>query len=122
MVALASCPLFRPLSPGELHVLQKAAQERSFAAGEEIFKEGDTGDGVYVVKDGLVQISGLIGENVRHVFSQVNPGEIFGEMAVLENKPRSASAVAQKPTIVYFIPRDAMLKLVESSPMLSLGP
>ncbi|MDB6108802.1 MAG: Cyclic nucleotide-binding protein [Pedosphaera sp.] len=121
MVALASCPLFRPLSPGELHVLQKAAQERSFAAGEEIFKEGDTGDGVYVVKDGLVQISGLIGENVRHVFSQVNPGEIFGEMAVLENKPRSASAMAQKATIVYFIPRDAMLRLVESCPLLSLG-
>ncbi|MDB6019675.1 MAG: Cyclic nucleotide-binding protein [Pedosphaera sp.] len=113
--------MFRPLNAGELEILRQAAQERSFGANEEIFKEGDTGDGVYVVKDGAVMISGLVGPNVRHVFSTVAPGEIFGEMAVLENKPRSASAVADKPTTVYFIPRDAMLQLVESSPQLSLG-
>jgi signal transduction histidine kinase len=121
MVPLDSCPLFRPLRLGELKALHLAAQERVYAMGEDIFKEGDTGDGVYVVKDGLVEISGLVGENVRRVLSQVNPGGIFGEMAVLENKPRSASAVARKPTIVYFINRDTMLGLVGSSPELALG-
>jgi signal transduction histidine kinase len=51
----------------------------------------------------------------------LKPGEIFGEMAVLENKPRSASAVAAAAdTTVFFIPRDAMLRLVEISPQLSL--
>jgi signal transduction histidine kinase len=74
-----------------------------------------------VVKSGQVQISGLVGKGVRHVFSRVNPGEIFGEMAVLENKPRSASAVAVGETAVYFIARDEMLKLVESSPHLAMG-
>ena len=48
-------------------------------------------------------------------------GEIFGEMAVLENKPRSASAVAADDTVVYFIARDVMLQLVATSPQLSLG-
>ncbi len=121
MVSLDGCPLFSQLKPKELKALHKAAQEKRFASGAEVFKEGDTGDGVYVVKDGLVQISGLVGENVRHVFSEVKPGDIFGEMAVLENKPRSASAVAVGETVVYFIPRDELLKLVETSPHLSLG-
>jgi len=121
MVTLESCPLFRGLKPGELKTLQQAAQEKKFPAGKEIFKEGDTGDGVYVIKDGKVQISGVLGNNNRFMFSQVEAGEIFGEMAVLENKPRSASAVADGETTVYFIPREAMLKLVEDSPRLAMN-
>jgi signal transduction histidine kinase len=121
MVTLELCPLFKQLKSHELKALQQAAQEKRFSANQDVFKEGDTGDGVYVVKEGEVQISGLVGENVRHVFSRVKPGDIFGEMAVLENKPRSANAVAAEETVVYFIPRDAMLTLVESSPHLSLN-
>src|SRR5579863_9741298 len=121
MVTLESCPLFRDLTPRELAELKSITQEKSYSNDHEIFKEGDIGDGVYIVKDGIVQISGLVGENVRHVFSRVPPGEIFGEMAVLENKPRSASAVAVGDTVVYFISRDAMLKLVETSPRLAMG-
>jgi signal transduction histidine kinase len=121
MVTLEACPLFHQLTPAELKALQAAALERTFSDNQEIFKEGDQGDGVYVVRDGTVQISGLVGKNVRHVFSTVKPGELFGEMAVIENKPRSASAVARGDTAVYFIPRDAMLQLVETSPYLALG-
>jgi signal transduction histidine kinase len=121
MVTLEACPLFRGLNPGELKTLQRAAQEKKFPAEQEIFKEGDTGDGVYVVKEGKVQISGVLGNNNRFMFSQVEAGEIFGEMAVLENKPRSASAVAEEETTVYFIPREAMLKLVEDSPRMAMN-
>ncbi|MDB6020203.1 MAG: Cyclic nucleotide-binding protein [Pedosphaera sp.] len=121
MVALEACPLFLQLNPQELKRLRAAAVEKKFSKDQEIFKEGDTGDGVYLVKAGTVQISGLVGKDVRHVFSSVKPGEMFGEMAVLENKPRSASAVAVGDTVVYFIPRDAMLELVETSPHLALG-
>jgi len=120
MVELEACPLFRPLKPDELRELRKAARERSFADGAEIFKQGDTGDGLYVVKEGRVQISGVMGENARQLFTKVNQGEMFGEMAVLEDKPRSASALADGPTTVYFIPREALLKLLAGSPALSL--
>src|SRR5439155_3528518 len=82
---------------------------------------GDEGDGVFVVKNGVVEISILVAENARHVFSQVAPGDIFGEMAVLENKPRSAHAVAKTAAEVYFIPRAEMLALVEKSPALAMG-
>jgi len=121
MMTLESCRLFRQLAPGELKTLRQAAQERIFSADQEIFKEGDEGDGLYVVKKGLVRISALISQNVRHEFSQVAPGEIFGEMAVIENKPRSACATATEPTTVYFIPRADMLGLVEGSPSLAFG-
>src|SRR5687768_7668060 len=97
------------------------AREQRFSNGQEIFKEGDRGEGVYVVKEGLVEISGLVASNVRRVFSQLAPGEFFGEMAVLDNKARSACATASGDTVVYFIPRDEMLKLVVRSPALSLG-
>jgi signal transduction histidine kinase len=121
MVTLEACSLFSGLKPGEMKALQQAAREKSYPASAEIFTEGDTGDGVYVVKEGLVQISGLVGRGVRHVFSRIEPGEVFGEMAVLENKPRSASAVAAEATTVYFVARDEMLKLVEGSPSLAMG-
>ena len=60
-------------------------------------------------------------QKVRLVFSQVGPGDVFGEMAVIENKPRSACAVAKSDTAVYFIPRAEMLALVERSPALALA-
>ena len=120
MVTLDAIKLFSQLNPSELNALRKIARERKFATGQEIFKEGGNGDGVYAVKDGLVEISGLVGQE-RLVFSEVSPGDIFGEMAVIENKPRSASAIARQDTIVYFIPRDEMLSLVEHSPVLALA-
>jgi signal transduction histidine kinase len=121
MVALEASKLFCQLSPSEVSTLRGVAQEQQFSPGQEIFKEGDAGDGVYVVREGLVEISGLVGQQVRLVFSQVGPGDIFGEMAVIESKPRSACAVARAKTTVYFIPRAEMMALVERSPVLALA-
>ena len=121
MVKLEDSPLFSQLRPHELEALRAAAQERVFADGQDIFKEGDKGDGLYVVKEGCVEISVLLGQNVRHVFSQVKPGDVFGEMAVLEDKPRSASATARNRASVYFIPRVDILRLVEGSPALAFS-
>ena len=121
MVTLESTKLFCNLAAEELKALQQVAQERSFSAGQDIFKEGESGDGVYSVQEGLVQITALVGPGVRRVFSQVGAGEIFGEMAVLENKPRSATVTAVRNTVVYFIPRDEMLSMLARSPALSLA-
>lgn len=121
MVALENCQLFRHLNAEEWKTLRAAVTEQTFPKGVDIFKEGDRGDGVHVVKSGLVQISGIIGDNVRHVFAKIGPGEIFGEMAVLESKPRSATASTTQDTVIYFIPRDVVIALVERSPQLSLG-
>jgi signal transduction histidine kinase len=121
VVNLEHSKLFAQVESAELDSLRKISQEQSYAAGSEIFKEGDAGDGLYVVREGLVEISILVGQNVRYVFSQIEPGDMFGEMAVLEDKPRSASAVARKATQVYFISREQMLQWVDTSPALALG-
>jgi signal transduction histidine kinase len=121
VVTLEASKFFGQLSPPELSVLRGMAQERTFAAGVEIFKEGDSGDGLYVVRDGLVEISGQVENKGRLVFYQVGPGDVFGEMAVIENKPRSACAVARTQTAVYFLPWAETLALVERSPALALA-
>jgi signal transduction histidine kinase len=120
MVSLETSKPFRNLSAAELTALRQLAQEKNFSAGQQIFKEGDAGDGVYIIKDGQVEISVMVNPTVRRVFAQLNPGEMFGEMAVLELKPRSATAIASKDTVAYFIPRGELLGLVERSPVLSL--
>src|SRR5476651_1471391 len=121
MVALESLHLFKNLAPDELQILRSITKELKITAGGEIFHEGDPGDGLYFVKSGLVEISGLINADARRVFSQVGPGEIFGEMAVIEDRPRSATTTASRETEVYFIPRDEMLALLQRSPALAFN-
>ena len=121
MADLESVGLFQGLNAGEWRSLRRMAQEREFATGREIFRQGDPGDGVYVVRDGLVEIAHFVEGKEHRVFSQLGPGEIFGEMAVIENLPRSATAMAARDTRVYFIPRDEMLALLKRSPGLAFN-
>ena len=110
---------FQELDPAELQALRNIAQERSFPAGARIFSENDPGDGVYLIRDGMVEIAHIVGDRALCVFSKFGPGEIFGEMAVIEDLPRSATTTAIKDTRVYFIPRAEMAALLRRSPALS---
>ena len=121
MVGLESIALFRSLNPEDLQALRHIVQERRLTPNQVVFSEGNPGDGVYFVKDGFVEISSLVGNGKRHVFSKIGDGEIFGEMAVLEQRPRSATATAVGDAEVYFIPRDEMLSLITRSPILSFN-
>lgn len=121
MVTLEASKLFRQLPAAELKPLLAVAQERHFASGQEIFKEGDPGDGVYVVKSGEVEIAAAVGAEKRHGFSRVAPGDFFGEMAVLDHQPRSACALAAGDTEVYFVPREEMVALLTRSPNLCMA-
>jgi signal transduction histidine kinase len=111
--------VFSHLPESEWEKLQQAARQVKFAAGQQVFKEGDPGDGVYVVKSGEVQISALVESGERYVFSTVGPGEMFGEMAVLDDKSRSASASARTDAVLYFVGRDYILELLRNSPEFS---
>ena len=120
MVALESAELFRNLKTHELRALRQVTLEREFMSGQEIFREGDPGDGVYLIKNGQVEISGVVNRG-RRVFSQIGPGGLLGEMAVIEHRPRSATATAVKDTTAYFIPRGELLSLIERSPGLAFS-
>jgi signal transduction histidine kinase len=120
MTDLGCAGLFRELDPKELQALRDIAEERIFPAGARIFSENDPGDGVYVIRDGSVEIAHLVGDRALCVFSKFGPGDVFGEMAVIEDMPRSATTTAVKKTSVYFIPRAQMIELLQRSPALSL--
>ena len=120
MTTLESNQLFCHL-PGEaLGRLAAQAQEMNFAAGQDIFREGDPGDGLYFVQSGQVEVSSLLATGERHVLGQVTPGDVFGEMAVLDGLPRSAFATATMDSTVAFLPRENVLCLLDESPELAL--
>jgi len=119
MVLLESNKLFCDLGPADLERLRGVTRELSFAANQVIFKEGDAGNGVFFVKEGLVQIQAVVGHGDLKVLSRIPPGELFGEMAVLDNQPRSASAMAEEPTTVYFIGRAELDELLDRTPRLA---
>jgi signal transduction histidine kinase len=105
----------------ELKALEGEGQSRRFQAGEIIFRAGDIGDGVYVVEEGSVRISAVVGQNEARVLAVIGPGDYFGEMAVLDDAPRSASAIAETDTIALFLGRDKLLQLLEGRPQLALN-
>lgn len=121
MVALKTSRLFSSLIATELAALEQTAQIRSYATGGTIFQEGDSGDGIYVIIDGSVQITAVVGQGERRVLAKLGPGDFFGEMAVLDNEPRSATALAERDTKVYFIPRGDILEMLERSPRLAVS-
>jgi len=120
VVPLESSQLFGQLPPAELKQLQQVTREQSFPAGGEIFKEGDPGDGVFVVKSGQIQISAVIGTGERRVFSRLGPGDFFGELSVLDQQPRSACATAETDVVLWFVPREEMICLLIRSASLSM--
>src|SRR5436190_11394515 len=112
VVAIESSKLFNRLPAAALRQLRAAATEKSLGDGKLIFKEGDPGDGLYMVKSGTVEISVEVQNGNRQVLSALPPGEIFGEMAVVDEQSRSACASARGNTTVYFVPRGPFHELI----------
>jgi len=119
MVPLESSKLFRDLSPADMENVRRVAQERSYAPNQVIFREGDPGDGIYVVKEGIVALVKVVAHGESRPISRSVEGDLFGEMAVLDNNPRSLGVVAEGPATVYFIERTALLELLDRTPRLA---
>ena len=112
---------FGSLLTEALQAVQQTGQMKSFGIKDVIFKEGDPGDGLYVVLEGLVQVSALVNEKERRILSRVGPGDFFGEMAMFDNEPRSATAIAEQPSKLVFVTREDLLKVLASQPNLALS-
>jgi CRP/FNR family transcriptional regulator, cyclic AMP receptor protein len=91
---LCDCVLFRKLEPPERHALAARAHMRSFDAGDTIFLMGTLHDSMIAVLEGEVRISVPSAEGKEVVLAIVHAGEVFGEIAMLDGKPRSADAKA----------------------------
>ncbi len=112
---------FAGLLNEELQALEHTAKMRRFKAGETIFRAGDPGDGFYLVESGRVIISAAIGSNDSRPLATITDGEFFGEMALLDDAPRSATATAEVETRTYCIGREELLALLEQRPRLALN-
>ena len=93
----------------------------AFPAQHVIFREGDFGDGIYIIDEGAVEISAAMPERQCRVLSHLGKGEVFGEMAVVDEQPRSATATAQVETRARFITREEVWRLLAQSPVLLIA-
>jgi CRP/FNR family cyclic AMP-dependent transcriptional regulator len=98
-----------------LDVFRNETDVERFAAGSTIFREGDAGDAMYVVLEGTVEISA----NGQHM-ETLGTGEVIGEMALIDQGPRVATAVAQTACRLARIPEKRFLFMVRETPHFAL--
>lgn len=112
--------IFSGLADDEIAELANLAVERSFAAGEFIFWEGDTPDLFYIVAEGQVKALKHSSSGKEFIIAFFGPAEIFGEVAVFENKPYPASSQAVTETNVLGIKGKDFLSFLASHPQVAL--
>jgi len=104
----------------DLRALEPGSKVRVFSPRQVIFSAGDPGDGFYLVIAGRVQISAAVGPTEMRPLASIGVGDFFGEMAVVDDAPRSATATAEVLTKTLFVERHRLLKLLERQPGLAL--
>jgi CRP/FNR family transcriptional regulator, cyclic AMP receptor protein len=118
--ALAGHFLFRHLSRSELDGLLARARVQRYKSGAVIFRQGDAGQGLVAVLSGQVKITSPSVGGKEIVLNIINPGEVFGEIALLDSKPRSADAVALAPCELLVIDRRDFVPFLEARPQLCI--
>jgi CRP/FNR family cyclic AMP-dependent transcriptional regulator len=114
--SLSRIPLFKRLTPDELEQLAGEVDQVKYDADEIIFNEQDKGDALYVVEEGSVRIW-VLDEDVKPVtLKELQPGEFFGELAVLDRGPRSTNATAMVETTLHRLSSDDFQKFLMEHP------
>jgi CRP/FNR family transcriptional regulator, cyclic AMP receptor protein len=116
VAALAAVPLFAGLDAAGLESLARAVRPRRFRRGEVVFHLGDPGDALFVVSAGAVKITLPSEGGDEAIIATLRPGDFFGELALLDGAPRSATAVALEPTETLVLPREPFRALVATEP------
>lgn len=109
---LSQVYLFRELTPSEMDILISISKEKRAKKDEVIFKEGATGNAFYLIVSGSVRISTIVPGVGEEALTILREGEYFGEMALIDDAPRSASAIANDDTILLLIKKDNFRKLL----------
>jgi CRP/FNR family cyclic AMP-dependent transcriptional regulator len=116
--ALAGVPLFAGLDSDGLSNLVKGMRVRRFRRGETVFHVGDPGDALFVVMSGSIKITLPADTGDEAILATLRPGDFFGELALLDGAPRSATAVAIEPTETYILARDRFRELIATEPVM----
>ena len=113
-------PVFSMLSPEELEHVAQVALPRRFVAGEVVFKEGDEGSTCYVVRSGRMRAVRAHPDGRSITLAHFGPGDIFGEMAMLDGERRSATVESIEATDVIAILSADMHRLLREYPEISV--
>jgi CRP-like cAMP-binding protein len=104
---LAKVPFFDGLTPEALAMIAQVTKEESHAYGSRLFQYGDPGDKLYIILEGKVRISREVGGMGEEALAVLGAGEVFGEMSLLDESPRSAGALAHERCRLLVITKDA---------------
>lgn len=113
---LGYVPIFQRLTPDERRVFAGLVREQKVPRGALIVRQGDLGDALFVVRAGMVKVT-VIGEDGREVIlGTLGATSHFGELALLDGRPRSAHVLAMEPTTLYVLRREDFRRQVEQMP------
>ena len=117
--SISTCPLFRNLDQEERAQILTIGEPRRYLGEQVIFREGEPGDGLFILVSGSVRISkrSATGEEALAI---LEPNAFFGEMALIDFLPRAADAIANSQTDVFFIPLSALRGLLEEHHQLAM--
>ena len=118
---LRNVPLFAGLTEKEIATLAESLGKRAFGKGVIIFHEGSLGETLYIIESGKVRIFVLTESGQEISVNIYGPGEVFGELSVLDGLPRSAGAVAIEDTVCLTLQRDDLLQFLENCPRVALS-
>ncbi len=118
---LENVPLFRGAPERAIDVAASVVRYRQFESDTLLFQEGDVGDAVYLLADGLIKLSKVdLGGNEK-TLALLRPPEFFGEMALLGHELRSAAAMTVVPTTCYLLFKDDFQRLLTAYPAITLN-
>jgi len=118
--AIARAPIFSRLEPDDRTMLADFVEELDAAEGEMLFRAGEEGERMYIVCEGAVELATTDKLGQKIVLHDAGPGELFGELSLLDQGPRTANAVAMAPTHLLVLDRGALLRFVRARPEAAL--
>lgn len=119
MVLLESSRLLRQIQPDEVEFIRAHSVPRQATAGTVLFREGELGDGLYFLHGGSIDITVASPTDREYLLMRLEPGDHFGEMAVFDGGPRSATATAKTDVTLTFVPAATVTALLNRSPQLA---
>lgn len=117
---LKQCSLFEHLTPSEADRLDRCALLRNFPRGSLVYGPRESGESVLVLAAGRVKIKDITPEGKETILAFIEPGELFGELALLDGQPRREYAEAMEACRVLSLPREEVQRLLEARPDLTL--
>jgi len=116
----AEVPLFEDLSRGELQEISRVLQHKGYKKDEVVFQQGNPGTGLFIIMTGSVDVQQEEDDGTVLHLASAKPGEFIGELALLDDAPRTASAIAVDETSVVALYRTDLLALSQTRPRLGV--